>query len=495
MTLSQFLSVLERRWRVAIAVPLLVIAGAIAFLLNTSPIYQASATLFVSTRVSPGDLNQQLLQGGNFTAERVKSYTSIATSPTVLQPVIDRLSLDESSADLARNVVAEVPIDTVVINISVTALQAEDASRIANAVAEQLAVVIEDIERPAGIMASPVKATLITPAASPTNPIFPRVVLTLFVATIGGLLLGVGFALIWERLDTRVRNRSDLSRHTDIPVLGEVAFQRDSSLTVQGTALQGNVPGVLDSIDQLRVNLQFSAVDGNIRSILFASGSPAEGKTSTSSAVAVAMADAGLRTCLVDADLRRPKIAERFGLPNELGLSSVIIGKIPANRALQACGTNLSVMVSGPIPPNPSQLLSSRSAAVLFEELSSSFDVLIIDSPPLLAVPDGATLSARVDATLLVVRSGKTTGEDLHRSLSSVADVGGTVRGIVLNGSPIPRTQKAYEGYRSTTPPGRSLPVLDNDDKPNSESHMETREGLLAVGRSRPTPYRRLEGE
>jgi non-specific protein-tyrosine kinase len=195
----------------------------------------------------------------------------------------------------------------------------------------------------------------------------------------------------------------------------------------------------------LRTAIGFIGLDKPLRVIQVTSPSAAEGKTTTIANLAVALANVGKKVVVVDCDLRRPRIHTFFGIPNEVGFTSVLLGEVPLANAAQAVGRrHLMLLASGQLPPNPSELLSSTRTAQVLATLQAEADVVLVDSPPVLPVTDSAVLSAHVDATLLVIRAGVTTRRQLTRAVEVLEQVAAPLVGTVLNGV------TADEGYGYT---------------------------------------------
>src|SRR5205807_9418211 len=192
----------------------------------------------------------------------------------------------------------------------------------------------------------------------------------------------------------------------------------------------------------LRTAIGFIGLDRPLRVIQVTSPSAAEGKTTTIANLAVALSNIGKRVVVVDCDLRRPRIHSFFHVPNDLGFTSVLLGEVPLGDVMQTVGRrHLMLLASGPLPPNPSELLSSPRTAQVLRALQAEADVVLVDSPPVLPVTDSAVLSAHVDATLLVMRAGVTTRRQLTRAVEVLEQVASPLVGTVLNGV------TADEGY------------------------------------------------
>lgn len=185
----------------------------------------------------------------------------------------------------------------------------------------------------------------------------------------------------------------------------------------------------------LRTNLQFAGLDEPLKSVLITSTSPGEGKSTTAANLAVACSQSGLNVCLLDADLRRPTLHKLFRVPNWRGLTTALIGEGGLEAALQPSGVDgLTLLTSGPLPPNPAEMLGSGHMTELLAELERRFDLLIIDTPPVLAVTDAAVLAPRADGVLLVVRAGGVPRQQAARARDALTAVQARLIGAVLDG-------------------------------------------------------------
>jgi capsular exopolysaccharide synthesis family protein len=434
MELREYLIVLRKRWVTAVIVALAVLVATIVATLVATPQYQATTRLFFA--VPGGESVSDLAQGSSFTEKQMSSYAEVATSPLVLGPVVAELGLQSNPAQLAQSIHATVPANTVILEITATSTDPKEASATANAVGTQLQTVAASLypERADGTQA--VLATTLTPARPPETPSSPNAKRNLALALVLGLAAGFGAALLRESLDTKIRSTRDVGSVTDRAVLGSVTFDPEAKSHPIVLVDQPSSPRA-ESIRRVRTNLQFVDVASGSHSILVTSSIPSEGKTTTAVNLAVALADAGSRVLLVDADLRRPSLAGVVGVEGEAGLTSVLIGRTQARDVIQTClGGRLDVLSAGPMPPNPSELLGSSAMVSLLDEVTSSYDVVLVDSPPLLPVTDAAILSKRVDGSLVVVGADKTQRTQLRNALDALEAVGANILGLVLNKVP-----------------------------------------------------------
>jgi len=461
VTLHKFLAALRRRKFLIAAVLLLSLLGAGVGSALATRTYTSTAGLYFSVRTVGGV--DDLAVAATFSQAQLASYATLATTPEVLRPVADRLDIDGGVDALAGQVSVTALDGTVVLDVAVTDTDPARAARIANAVADQVIRVVEDLS-PATAESdqSAVEVTVVTPAAVPTSPSSPNVLLNMAAGAVLGLGLGVLLALAREALDTRVRAAEDVAELTRRPVLGSLATEpRRSRGVLMETAPHSPQA---EAYRQLRTNLQFLDVggrreeaDGGHRVLTVSSSLAAEGKSTVAVNLAVALAETSARVLLVDADLRRPSVAKVLGLEGAAGLTTVLLGQAEVADVVQDWGTaGLQVLTSGPLPPNPSELLGSVGMRRLIAELRTDYDYVILDSAPLLPVADSAVLAGLVDGTLLLVNVTRVRRHQLAESLRNLAQVEAPVLGVVLN--QVPRDERSY-GYwaedKAVEAPGR----------------------------------------
>lgn len=442
LQLSDYIRVIRKYWVLLIAATLVGVGAGAVLSLVQKPVYSSSTQVFVSLQA--GDTTAELAQGNTFTLSRVETYANLVDSQRVLDGVIESLSLDESYTSLDARISARTVPDTTIIEISSTSDDPAEAASLADAAAASLSETVAAIEaRPD--QASPVQLAVVERASVPTTPISPRTTVNIVIGALVGLALAVGFALLREVLDTRIRNERDVRAVTDAPMLGAIAFDpkaKQRPLIVHVDPLSPRS----ESFRTLRTNLQFIEVDEDSRSLVVTSATPGEGKSTTTANLAIAMADAGQTVILVDADLRKPKVADYMNLDGGVGLTDVLIGRADLVDAVQQWGTKaLYVLPAGQIPPNPSELLGSKAMATLLKELQEEFDWVLFDAPPLLPVTDAAVLSKHVESVVLVASAGKATKHQLETAVQLLDTVDSAVGGVVLTMVPT-RGADAY-GY------------------------------------------------
>ena len=456
MELRDYFRVIRKRWRIIVVAVLVAVAAAAGATALSPKIYQAQTQLFVST--SGGNDASALLQGSSFTQQRVQSYADLITTPAVLGPVIDKLQLTTTPEKLAAHITATVPLNTVIIHVAVTDQSPEQAAQVADAVGRQFTTTVADLESVSDSSPSPVKVSIVSAPSTPTAPVSPRPVRNIALGLVLGLLLGFGLALLRDLLDTTVKGEADLPEVTDAPVVGGIPFEDDAAK--RPLVVQAMPHGLrAEGFRTLRTNLQFVDATTHPRSIVVTSSIAGEGKSTMAANLAMTMAAAGSRVCLIEADLRRPKLLDYMGLDGAVGLTDVLIGQIEVKAALQHFGEgDLWVLGSGPIPPNPSELLGSGLMQRALRELEARFDIVLIDAPPLLPVTDAAVLSTVAGGTVLVVGVGMVDRAHLTKALQSLESVKANLLGLVLNRIPTKGADAYhyYEGYASQTPRERA---------------------------------------
>jgi polysaccharide biosynthesis transport protein len=292
---------------------------------------------------------------------------------------------------------------------------------------------------------------IVTPASTPRTPFAPTPLRNGILGGVLGLMVGVGLAFLRDYLDDSVKGKEDLERAVPgLGVLGLIPVVPDWKAKAQSRVVSLSEPTsqAAEAYRILRTSIQFLGIDRDVRLVQVTSASAQEGKTTTLSNLAVAFASSGLRTVAVCCDLRRPRLHEFFGLDNVVGFTSVLLGNVALSKALQPVPNQerLLVLASGPLPPNPAELLSSGRTADLLRNLASQADIVLIDSPPVLPVTDSLVLSQRVDATVLVGSAHSTTRKAIHRAAEMLHQVNAPLVGAVLNGV---GEESGYGGYAS----------------------------------------------
>lgn len=431
MELRDYIRILRKSWVLIVLLTLAAVGAASAYSILQTPKFSATAKVFVSTQGT--GTTSELQQGATFTVQRVKTYSDLVNTPIVLLPVISTLDLNIPADVLSEQITASAPLDTSIIDITVLDKDPVRAADIANAASQSLTAVVQEVETPESADAiSPVKLTPAQQATVPSIPVSPNVPLNIALGALVGLALGIGVAVLRETLDMRIRNERDVEQVTDVTILGGIVFDPKAQERPLIVHVDPRSPRA-ESFRTLRTNLQYLDVGRTERSFVVTSSIESEGKSTTGANLAIALADAGSRVLLVDADLRRPKVADYMGLDGTVGLTDVLVGRAELKDVIQPWGRGkLTVLPAGHIPPNPSELLGSARMMHYINEFNRAFDVVIFDTPPLLPVTDAAILAKNVGGAIIVVAAGRTHKGQLKAAVSALENVGASISGLVL---------------------------------------------------------------
>lgn len=292
--------------------------------------------------------------------------------------------------------------------------------------------------------------TILVPANEPNIPFSPNVTQNVLFAGIIGFVLAVAVILLLEYLDETIKDADDAQRVLGLSTLGAIT-RIEGIRNPQDNLVALNEPRspISESYRVLRTNLRFTGLENPSGALLITSAGPSEGKTTTAVNLAVVMAQSGRRVILVDADLRRPNIHHYLGLANDVGLSSLFLEEgVSPDQVIHSTGLeNLRVMTSGPLPPNPSELLDSKQMAEIFKTLRAQSDMVIVDSPPVLAVADATIIGSRCSGAVLVLDAGKTRTDLSKRAVERLRQTNVRLFGVVLNKLSSRRASGYYSSY------------------------------------------------
>jgi non-specific protein-tyrosine kinase len=495
--LKSFVAVIRSHVRIILACAAVATAAALVVSLVMPRAYEASTKLIVGPALSGNvnDLNQLLSS-----QQVAQTYAAAAETQQLAQQVISDLGLPYKPDELLAQISTDVNADTPIITVKATDHDPGTAAAIANAVAQQLIArskviqgqdqqlqtliadqiktlrdqidqttnQIKAIGQPATdaqqqqqlvtLQAQLVQqqATLATllqtqangasdvvsvldPAVIPTAPASPRLALNVILGLVLGTILGLVVAFALASLDDTFKDADDVEGVLHLPVLGILGRLPEASQKLgiyRLVMLLYPRSGAAEAFRTMRTNVEFADIDSGVHSLLVTSPSAGDGKSTVATNLALAFAQAGRRTILVDADLRRPAIHDFFDLSNTYGLTSLIrsMEVLDLGQVLRVIDEpNLRVLTSGPLPPNPAELLGSNRMHNIVERLEAEADLVIFDSPPAASVTDAAVLASLTDGTILIVAAERTRRGAARTAQDALARVGGRVLGVVMN--------------------------------------------------------------
>lgn len=446
MTLYDYLRVARGRWKIVLAGPLTGLAVAAVLSWSTPREYSAQVTIYVSAQSGTDNASADY-QGTLLSEQKVKSYTRLLASTRVARDVAGQLRIGMSADEIAARISVASQPGTVLLTATATDRSPLLAKEIADATGDAFTRLVSQLERPADNLPATINARVVEPASLPTEPVAPRPAVDYALGVLFGLIIGCGLALLRHAFDTSVKSEEELRRLTGSPNLGTITYDPDvprHPLTVQEHPRSPRA----EAFRKIRTNLQFIDVDRARKAIVVTSAVPDEGKTTTLCNLAIVLARAGQRVAVLETDLRRPRAVDYLGLEGAVGLTSVLAGRLGLDEALQPWGSALfDVLASGPIPPNPSELLASRQMTNVLAELNQRYDTVLLDAPPLLPVTDGAILAAACDGALVVVRHGKTKRHQIRAAFAALEAVSARSLGTVLSMAPGSTSSPYYEYY------------------------------------------------
>lgn len=442
MSIQDLLRLVRTRWIIICVTVAVALVSAGVVNLMTTPLYEASTRLFVST--TSGSSVTEIYQGNRFSQERVVSYTELLMGETLAQRTIDKLELDMSAKQLTENVRAKSKADTVLIDVTVTDESPVRARDIADALSDEFVIMVRELETSPDGTRPDARVVVEQHASIPQHPVVPKPVRNFAIALAIGLALGVGVAVSRDLMDNTVKDRETLEEITGAGLVGSIPLDKERRKE-PAVSFENDNSAIAEAFRKLRTNLQFLAVDSPPRVMVVTSSLPNEGKSTTAINVALALAEADNEVALVEGDLRRPRLHSYLDLVASVGFSTVLTGQVSLDEALQKTRyPRLTALTSGTLPPNPSELLGSLAAKTVVNELRQRFDYVIIDSSPLLAVTDAAVLAAASDGVLVMTRFGQTKRDQLAHAVGYLTDVGAPILGAVFTMTPT-RGTSSYE--------------------------------------------------
>lgn len=481
LDIRDYLRILRNRWKLITAVVVLSMLGALAVSLLTTPKYAASTQLFVST--TGQENTAAAYAGGLFSQQRVTSYAALVQGQQVAQRVVDTLRLPLSAAQVASEVSVNVVKDTVILGVTVTDPSPARARDIANALSTEFTKLAAELETPQGGTTAAAKVTVVQQATLPTTPVVPQTMRNIGLGAVIGLLLGIGLAVLRDRLDNTLKTRRDVLEASGAAAVGAVPFDPDRPNHPLVSFGEGRSSSA-EAFRQLRTNLQFLDVDNPPRMLVVSSAIPGEGKTTTAINLAFVLAEAGHRVVLVEADMRRPRVSRYLQLVEGVGLTNILSGTAALDDVIQATSNaDVHVLAAGPHPPNPSELLGSSHMQRLLIELRERFDYIVLDAPPLLPVTDGAVLTNLADGVLLVARYGHTKQEQLTRAVENLRAIDARVLGTILNMVPSKSADYEYAYYYDEQPVSAPL-ARGNAQQPSDNASFENAAPAAQTGSS-----------
>lgn len=471
MSLREYVEFIRAgRWWIGAGLILGISLGIVGTL-QAPTLYSSSTTLYFVAVNGGGDPGQAY-QGSILAEQKALAYSKLLTSQRVMDDVSEAVGRSVSAGAVDVQVVAGNPT----LIVQATDRSPVEAARIANEVADEGAQLVAELERPKDrALTSVVEMRVVTPATEPSAPTSPVLLDNLAAGVLLGLAGGFLAAMVRTKLDQSLRTAAALEAAAGRPSLGDLPH--DPAVQSYPFIVDSDPRSHLsESIRQLQINLRFAASEQPSTSLLVTSAAPTEGKTLVAVNLAIGFALEGSRVLLIDADLRRSRMAAMLGLTSRFGLSAVLRDETPFDEAVVRWRDGLlDVLLAGPAPQNPSDLLTPARISALLDEVEPLYDVVVVDSPALLPVADGTALAGSCDATLLLVRHGLTTTSEVESAAATLSRASARLVGCAFTLTPqSSRLSRGHQYYASAPRPTDAVPSIDaaNPSEPERDTAM-----------------------
>ncbi|MCX7714894.1 MAG: polysaccharide biosynthesis tyrosine autokinase [Clostridia bacterium] len=453
MELNDYIHIIAKKWYIVLVVTILSVAlSAVYSVFFAVPTYKATVPVIIGSiqqKVDPATgTNLQTYSDLMMYQKLVETYCQFVKTRIVVEDAIKNSGIKVDYDKAIKMISAAAKEDTEFMEISVVSPNKYEAALFANSLAESLKSITFKIKNIDNVQ-------LVDEAAVPEYPMNKSLVTYLFVSFIFGIGLSIGIILLTHMLDNTVKDADAVQKSLGVSAIGSIPFEphlnkekNNDMYNIQDDIVTYHKPTSLtsESYKTLRTNLQFSLIDKKMCAISITSCMPGEGKSTVISNLAVTLAQSGKKVILVDCDLRKPSIHKKFELPNNSGLTNILLGEKELSSLIQKTPVdNLYILTSGTIPPNPSEILSSQKYLDLINSLKMQYDFVFIDAPPVLVVTDAQIIAGNIDGVLLVAQYGAAEKAALLKAKESLDIVDAKCLGVVIN--QIPKKEIGYYGY------------------------------------------------
>lgn len=409
------------------------------------PVYEGTTKILIQTQTA----SNQIIYNDLLTNQKlVKTYSEIIKSNRVSEEVIHRLNLSITPEELLKKVTTKSNEESLITSITVQDYSPQGAVDIANAYAQAFYEIVNSV-----MQVDNVSMLDIAKLPPDPQPVFPKPFVNISISIFLTLVICIILILLYESIDKRIKSEEDLLRELELPVLGSIShlgkignwrgskMERNRRLndSKRGQMKQLVCIDEPNSIEaeafrRLRTNIRYSGVSKELKSLIITSAYSGEGKSTTIANLAIVMIQAGKKVLLIDADLRKPTIHHFFRIRNNIGLTNILIKQLEVQEVIQEVeGIGLHVISTGPLPPNPAELLGSHEMIELLEYGTHQYDLVLIDVPPILSLSDGQVIARHIEGALLVVRSNKVPKDNVKKAKQLLEHVGANIIGTIIN--------------------------------------------------------------
>lgn len=423
--LQDLLRIIKQQAKIIIGITLVsIIFAAVLSLTVITPQYEARTTLLVQSHNTGNQISYNDLAANQ---KLVFTYGEIIKSNRIARDVISRLDLNMTEQELLKKVrvlrSSESLVTTILVKDANLSMAVTLANNLAHVFKDNLPLVMK-VEN----------VTVLDEARIEDNPepVSPRVMFNIAITAILSLSVGCVVALLAELLDKTVKTENMAAEQLGIPVLSTIPLETDKSKTGQ-IYLEQTKSQVAEAFRAFRTNIRYMGVKKELSVVLITSALSGEGKSFITSNLGAVIAKEKKKVLLVDCDLRKPSLHKIFDIDNEYGLTSVLMKEAAVGSVLQNVQQYLDILTSGPIPPNPAEMLGTMQMSQLVNSLKNNYDIVLLDSSPIIPVTDGQLLAKISDGVVMVIKAGYTPREDIKTAMENLKLVGANIIGTVLN--------------------------------------------------------------
>ena len=436
MDLTMYIRLLRLRLWMIIACPIVaaIAAGIVSSLLP--PVYEAHVSLLVRPAQPLASTDPTVAA---LTSDQIsRTYASLMTKRPLLESVSKELGLRIRPEDLAKRITVTPETNTTILDVAVKDTNPALARDLANHLTAALIAEVNAFQKQETSLPNSRTGDnlrVVADAVRPDRPVSPNIWLNVGIAFAAGLVLGLGLAFLLDYLDQSIKTDDDLTERLGLLSMGHLLLLPPGKGKRSELVALDEQSHASEAFKALRTSLLFSTIDQELKEVVVTSAEMGEGKSRTAANLAIVLSEAGYKTLLIDADFRRPSQHRIFGKVRNIGLSNLILQDASEDVAITSVDgvPNLWLLTSGPIPPNPSELLGSGRMRQLMSTLRGYFTYLVVDTPPLNAVTDASILAATASGTVLVVEQGRTTFPALKHAKTMLDRVGAHTLGAVMN--------------------------------------------------------------
>lgn len=444
-SLKEIIDLFKENWKLMMIITLLIALGGTIYTLFFIPkVYTSSATLMLGIpkayvgggQFDEGSSDRPINASElNYNKQLIGTYSTVVKSRAVLEQVTEEIGYPVSSGMISLIALN----DTEILQLTASANNPEKAAEIANITVNVFMEYIADMLKIDNVQ-------VMDQALPNSKPVSPNIRNNIMTAFLAGLILSILLVLIKDLLDTKIRSIDIVKDITKTPVLGVVPISPEIATDI--ITIRSPKSVISESFRTMRTNTSFAEVDRNIKVITISSTEKNEGKTTIVSNYAVTLTQMGKKVIIVDCDLRRPSIQRFFKRNEKIGLTNVLIDSNSVEEAIVTTDIpGLSLMLSGPVPPNPSEMLGSNRMIALIEELKEEFDYILIDTPPIGVVTDAMMLSKETDGYILVVSIGQVEKKGMEQLVEMMNNAGAVILGTLINKVPVNNSRYRQYGY------------------------------------------------